>query len=172
MSRGSHDCTRPHDHERLPRPSGLALLCGLIGLPAAESRTQDGDLTRATLRGLRGVGVLVAPLDPEVERAGLTTLQLQTAVEGQLRKGGIPVFTTEERVSVPGKPVVDVHVHVVLRSYALVTYCIQVALHQQASLETDASLATVSTWSVGLQGTIDKTHVDTLADFVRDAVAH
>jgi len=75
------------------------------------------------------VGVLVEPLDPDVERAGLTTLQLQTAVEGQLQKAGIPVFTTEERLRVPGKPFVYVHVQVVLRSYALVTYFIQVELN-------------------------------------------
>ena len=128
---------------------GLALLCGLIGFPASESRTQDVDITRATLRGLRGVGVLVEPLAPDVERAGLTTLQLQTEVEGQLRKAGIPVFTTEERLRVPGKPFVYVHVQVVIRSYALATYFIQVELHQRASLETDALLTTVSTWSVG-----------------------
>ena len=128
---------------------GLVVLFGLIGFPASESRTQDVEITRATLRGLRGMGVLVEPLDPDVERAGLTTLQLHTAVEGQLRKAGMPVFTTEERLSVPGKPFVSVHVHVVLRSYALVTYFIQVELNQRASLETDAFLTTVSTWSVG-----------------------
>jgi len=149
---------------------GLAVLFGLIGFPASESRTQDVDITRATLRGLRGMGVLVEPLDPDVERAGLTTLHLQTAVEGQLQKAGIPVFTTEERLRVPGKPFVYVHVHVVLRSYALVTYFVQVELNQRASLETDALLATVSTWSVGLQGTIEKARLDTLDDFVRDAV--
>jgi hypothetical protein len=128
---------------------GLAVLCGLIGFPASESRTQDVDITRATLRGLRGVGVLVEPLDPAVERAGLTTLQLQTAVEGQLQKAGIPVFTTEERLRIPGKPFVSVHVNIVLRSYALATYFIHVEVNQRASLETDALLTTVSTWSVG-----------------------
>jgi hypothetical protein len=148
----------------------LVVLFGLIGFPASESRTQDVDITRATLRGLRGVGVLVESLDPDVERAGLTTLQLQTAVEGQLRKAGIPVFTTEERLRVPGKPFVYVHVHVVLRSYALATYFIRVELNQRASLETDALLTTVSTWSVGLQGTIDKARLGTLDDVVRDAV--
>jgi hypothetical protein len=149
---------------------GLALLCGLIGFPASESRTQDVDITRATLRGLRGVGVLVEPLAPDVERAGLTTLQLQTAVEGQLQKAGIPVFTTEERLRVPGKPFLYVHVNIVLRSYALVTYFIHVEVNQRASLETDAFLTTVSTWSVGLQGTIEKARLDTLDDVVRDAV--
>src|SRR5213595_3453452 len=76
---------------------GLAVLGGMIGLAGGESWAADTEATRATLRGLRGVGVLVEPLDPDVERAGLTTLQLQTAVEGQLRKAGIPLFTTEER---------------------------------------------------------------------------
>lgn len=150
---------------------GLAVLFGLIGFPASESRTQDVDITRATLRGLRGVGVLVEPLDPDVERAGLTTVQLQTAVEGQLQKAGIPVFTPEERVRVPGRPFVYIHVQVVLRSYALATYFIRVEVNQRASLETDALLATVSTWSVGVQGTIEKARLNTLDDFVHDAVA-
>jgi hypothetical protein len=105
-----------------------------------------------------------------VERAGLTTLQLHTAVEGQLRKAGIPVFTPEEQLRVPGQPFVSVHVHVVLRVYALVTYFIQVELHQRASLEIDTSLATVSTWRVGVQGTVEKPHLHTLDDYVREAV--
>ena len=54
----------------------LAFLSGLIGFPASEGRRQDVDITRATLRGLRGVGGLIEPLAPDVERAGLTTLQL------------------------------------------------------------------------------------------------
>src|SRR5438445_108872 len=130
---------------------GLAVLGGMIGLAGVESWAADTEATRATLRGLRGVGVLVEPLDPDVERAGLTTLQLQTAVEGQLQKAGIPVFTTEERLRVPGKPFLYVHVNIVLRSYALATYFIHVEVNQRASLETDAFLTTVSTWSVGLQ---------------------
>ena len=151
---------------------GLAVLGGMIGLAGGESWAADTEATRATLRGLRGVGVLVEPLDPDVERAGLTTLQLQTAVEGQLRKAGIPLFTTEERASVPGHPFVSIHVQVLLRSYALVAYFTQVALHQRASLDTDASLATVATWHVGVQGTIEKVHLDTLDDSVREAVDH
>ena len=37
----------------------LAVLGGLIGLPALGSYADDGDLARATLRGLQGVSILI-----------------------------------------------------------------------------------------------------------------
>jgi len=38
---------------------GLAVLGGLLGLPALGSCADDGDFARATLRGLQGVYVLI-----------------------------------------------------------------------------------------------------------------
>ena len=52
---------------------GLAVLGGMIGLPARGRCADDGDFARATLRGLQGVFVLIEDLPPESERAGLTT---------------------------------------------------------------------------------------------------
>jgi len=95
---------------------GLAVLWGIIGLSGAGSWAGDSELDRATLRGLQGVDVIVENLTPEVERAGLTRQQLQTDVELRLRKAGIPLLTSAERVKVPGKPFLGVHVHVVPRS--------------------------------------------------------
>src|SRR2546430_8937727 len=74
---------------------GLAVLWGLLGLPALGKCADDGDFARATLRDLQGVSVLIEDLPPESERAGLTPQQLQTDVEGQLRHADIPVRTKD-----------------------------------------------------------------------------
>src|SRR5437867_5146473 len=97
-----HGYTRTQVSKNQPHPSRAG---GAGGDDWAGRRRELGCRYRSHTRDVAGPprgGVLVEPLDPDVERAGLTTLQLQTAVEGQLRKAGIPLFTTEDRVSVPG----------------------------------------------------------------------
>src|SRR5262245_5021132 len=151
---------------------GLAVLCGILGVAGGRSWADDSELERATLRGLQGVDELVADLKPEVERAGLTRQQLQTAVEMQLRQAGIPLVTSAERGHVAGKPFVAVQVHVVPRADGLLAaYAITVELYQVAALEKDGFKATVSTWSVGATGSIGIPLLDTLRDSVKDAVA-
>src|SRR5437879_13447851 len=83
---------------------GLAVLWGLIGLSGAGGWARDTEYTRATLRGLEGVWVVVEGLGPDVEQAGLTKQQLQTDVELWLRKAGIPVLTEKVVLEVPGAP--------------------------------------------------------------------
>jgi hypothetical protein len=150
---------------------GLAVLGGILGVSGGRSWAGDSELDRATLRGLQGVDVIVKDLKPEVERAGLTRQQLQTAVEWQLQQAGIPLLTSAERVQVPGKPFLAVQVHVVPRADGLLAaYAITVELYQVASLETEACKATVSTWSVGATGSIGIPLLDTLRDSVKDYV--
>jgi hypothetical protein len=153
--------------------SGLVVLGGIMGLAAQGSWATDSERTRATLRGVEGVQVLIADVGPDVERAGLTRQQLHTAVEGQLRQAGIPLLTSAERVHVPGQPFLAVAVHVVPRADGLLAaYAITVEVYQVASLETAAVKATVSTWSVGATGSIGLPLLATLRDSVTDAVEH
>jgi hypothetical protein len=152
---------------------GLAVLWGMIGLSGVRSWALDSDGTRATLRGVEGVHVVVEDVRPDVERAGLTAQQLQTDVELQLRQAGIPLVTSAERVHVPGQPFLAVAVHVVPRADGLLAaYAITVEVYQVASLETAAVKATVSTWSVGKTGSIGLPLLDTLRDSVKDSVEH
>jgi hypothetical protein len=46
---------------------GLAVLWGIIGLSGIRSWALDSEFTRATLRGLEGVGVVIEYFEPEVE---------------------------------------------------------------------------------------------------------
>jgi hypothetical protein len=164
--------THAHTTSRVSRVLvGLAVLWGMIGLSGAGSWAFDNEDTRATLRGVEGVHVLIEYLKPEVERAGLTRQRLQTDVELQLHRAGIPVLTKEERLRIPGAPYLYVSVQVLLKSDGLTTaYNIGITLRQRASLEIDASLATVSTWEIGAIGIVGIARIDTIRNHVRDYV--
>ena len=62
---------------------------GVLILVAFPLYALNSEINRTTLKGLRGVRVLVEDLAPEVEREGLVKDQLQKSVEERLRSAGI-----------------------------------------------------------------------------------
>jgi hypothetical protein len=68
----------------------------LTALPAAA---QDTEQERRPLRGMREIRVVVESLHPSGLAVGLVASQLQTSVEVQLRKHGVPVAAS----SAPGE---------------------------------------------------------------------
>jgi hypothetical protein len=50
----------------------ILLIAVLLLLPPATRAAGDAPLDRATLRGLKGVGVVIDVLDPELEKLGIT----------------------------------------------------------------------------------------------------
>jgi hypothetical protein len=151
---------------------GLAVLWSLIGLPALGSCADDGDFARATLRGLQGVSVLIEDLPPESARAGLTTQQLQTDVEGQLRQAGIQVLTKDQGFRLRGAPYLFVYVHLLPHPIGLTAYSILVEVNQRAALDLNGSSAYVSTWSVQRLGTLGSRHLAKIRNDVRGQVDH
>ena len=94
---------------------------------------------RETLRGLKGVQVVVEDMDPDVERDGLTKSQLQTDVELRLRKAGIQVLKEEERRATPGRPYLYVAVTTLKdRDGLSYAFAINVDLEQKVALLTVA----------------------------------
>ena len=148
----------------------MAVLWGLIGLPALGRCADDGDFARATLQGLQGVYILIEDIQPEMARAGLTTQQLHTDVEWQLRQAGIPVLTKDQAFRVQGAPYVYVYVHLLPHPIGLTAYSILVEVNQRASLDRNGSSASVSTWSVQRLGTIGSRHLATIRHDVRNQV--
>ena len=63
----------------------------LLALPVAIGGAGDAPLDRATLRGLKSLNVIIDPIDPELEKVGLTRDALQTRLSSRLRDGGIKV---------------------------------------------------------------------------------
>jgi len=128
---------------------------------------------RATLRGLKGVGVLVEKLPPEIEQEGLKRDQLQMDVESKLRTAGIKVLTREEALNTPGEPFlyININVNIAKTESDIYPYSIDLLLIQKVSLLRDPKLTSYAiTWSTGGVGSIGKTIVRELGESVEAMV--
>jgi hypothetical protein len=114
----------------------LATMCfvamSVIGLTSPSVRAQDSEFTRATLKDISAVNVLVEELSDGAKTLGLTTDAIQTDVELKLRLAGIRVVTLEEALKVPGGPILYVLVSVLPDGRAA---SIEIELHQNVLLE-------------------------------------
>jgi hypothetical protein len=127
----------------------VAFLCFCAGFEGVSSLTAAAFVTgqKGTLRGLKGVEVVIALPGSESERGGLTASQLQTDVELRLRNAGILVLTKEERTSTPGSPYLYVNAHVRGTRFGVYMFTITVQLTQKAILKRNPSAeASVTTW--------------------------
>ena len=102
----------------------------------------NGLSNRATLRGLKGVRVLVEKLPPEVEQEGLKRDQVQMEVESRLRTAGIKVLTKEEAFNTLGEPFlyINVNVNIAKTESDIYPYGIDMSLIQKVSLLRDPKL--------------------------------
>ena len=116
-----------------------------------------------TLRGLRGVYVLIEGLSSDAKKAGLTKSQLQIDVEVELRKAGILVLTEDERVKTPGRPYLYVNVTSVAlpgEFKGLYAYHVTVQLNQMADLRRNRSIGIYGiTWERAYVGYSGKSHL-------------
>jgi hypothetical protein len=124
-----------------------------------------------TLKGLRGVYVLVEPLKPEVEKY-LTIQQLQTDVELRLRQNGIRVLSEQEWLSAPGSPYLYVNVNIVVGEMSrLPAYSILLLLNQKVFLARDITkFCVASTWNIGSTGSVGLENIGTIREPVKDQV--
>ena len=133
----------------------------------------NGLSNRATLRGLKGVGVLVEKLPLEVEQEGLKRDQLQMEVESKLRTAGIKVLTKEEALNTPGEPYlyININVNIAKTEADIYPYSIDLLLIQKVSLLRDPKLTSYAiTWSTGGVGSIGKPILSQLRESVEAMV--
>ena len=133
----------------------------------------NGISNRATLRGLKGIGVLVEKLPPEVEQEGLKRDQLQMEVESKLRTAGIKVLTKEEAFNTPGEPFlyININVNIAKTEGDIYPYSIDLLLIQKVSLLRDPKLTSYAiTWSTGGVGSIGKPILNQLRENVEAMV--
>ena len=152
-----------------------AVLVAVLGLLVTPSWALDDEYARATLRGLGGVGVLVADLRSDLEHAGLPRQQLQTDIEVRLRQAGIRVLAPEERPLVPRAPYLYVSVVASLASdtvQALIVYGIQVEVRQNVVLDTTPALVyDATTWSTPLYvGSVGRVNMSQIRETVSEQV--
>lgn len=133
----------------------------------------NGLSNRATLRGLKGIGVLVEKLPLEVEQEGLKRDQLQMEVESKLRTAGIKVLTKEEASGASGEPYlyININVNIAKTESDTYPYSIDLLFIQKVSLLRDPKLTSYAvTWSTGGVGSIGKPILSQLRESVNDMV--
>jgi len=125
-----------------------------------------------TLRGLRGVGVIIEGTGSDAKKAGLTESQLRTDVEVELRKAGIPVLTENKRYSTPGMPYLHVNVTSVTLGGNLkwvYAYNVSISLKQMVDLGRNRSIGTVAeTWNSTYVGGVGEKVRDYINEFIND----
>lgn len=134
------------------------------------AQADDNENSRSSLRGLKGVHVVVEHLPPEVEQNGLTASAIQTDVELKLRQAGVPVLELNQ------PPFDEVFLSILLQFIpagdGLWPYTIKVEVFQAVTLKRDLSIVVDSavTWSVGDFGSARKLGLRNLRDNVKDRV--
>jgi hypothetical protein len=111
---------------------------------------EDKELTRLTLRGIKGVYVVIESIEPEIENLGLTQAQIRADVEAKLREASITIAPDFQR----GLPAVYLYVQV-LRPEKInrLFYSISLSLLQNVVLERDPNVKTnTDTWLVRVLG--------------------
>jgi len=131
--------------------TGLLLLLTLIPfyVPDLSAQTHFFE-QRETLRGLKGIQVLVEP----ITLAGLTESTLKTDVELKLRKAGIRVLTKDEWLLTQGYPYLYVNVTAIeLKSPQEFIYSVNVGLTEDVILSRNRSIETsATTWKKSALG--------------------
>ena len=127
------------------------------------------------MKGLAGVEVAVEMLRPEIELAGLTRDQLQATVELKLRKSGVRVLSTQEKLKSPGAPMLYVNLQTFQPEGAhkdLVFFYLKVHLKQSVFLARNMTPAvSISTWETDEKlGVVGISKVQELRRYVEDEV--
>jgi hypothetical protein len=148
----------------------FGLVAALITAGVETRAIGDDEDSRATLRGLPGVGVFVTigNTSPEVAKFGLTETRVRTETELHLRRAGIKILTHEQAEKVPGKPHLAVDVNAIKTEAGLYAFDLDVQLRQDVALQRRPTIKlTAPTWSVSGVATVGESR---LRGFVNEAV--
>jgi len=119
---------------------------------------QDDENNRRTLRGLRGVNVVIEFLKPQVKGERLTEDWLRADTELRLRGAGIEVLSKRENQMTPGRPSLYINVNILKYRYIPVyVYKSSLELVQDVYLVRAFEIRTGAvTWSVSTTGVAPK----------------
>jgi hypothetical protein len=128
-----------------------------------------------SLRGLRGVEVLIEELNPDLENLNLTMIQIQSDVELKLRNAGIQVLSKEENEKIQSlrKP----YLYIKINSSRLssrkesIAFNIGIALNQQVTLRGQADSKKcffAPTWYTSAVGAAGRKNIQEILDTLQD----
>jgi hypothetical protein len=142
-----------------------AMLAGISSAAAKENDKQGG----ASLRGLKGVGVVVEDLAPDTVQEGFNTQLLQADVEQKLRAAGIKILTEQGLMKATGMPYIYLNIFT-FKDDELYAYHITLELKQMVSLVRKPGISlSSSTWKACAGGTVGVKKISELRPFIADA---
>jgi hypothetical protein len=124
------------------------VLLVLLLASASEAHAQQFLSTgRDTLRGLPGVEMLVEPLAPPLEQAGLAASAIRTNIEQQLRAGGVRLYASQNDNPSPAKAYLYLHVSGISLPGGGYALSLQLQLRQTLrSLVTQSAIVNAMSW--------------------------
>ncbi len=147
----------------------MAILMTLICLDLSVAQTRDQQ--RDSLRGLKGVEVVIESLRPDAQEDGLSEEAIRTAVELILRSKGIRVLTRSESLSTPATPYLYVKVSTYNHLSDLYAYAVTVEVMQKVSLaQRPQQMMSATTWERGAVGTTGHSNIRMVIDSVESKV--
>lgn len=131
----------------------------------------DSDYSRKSLKGIKGLHVLVEDLTAATKEAGFSKQKILRVVEAKLRIGGIRPLTQDQHLRIKGQPYLYVAFSALRNPEAdnLIVYYINVELIQNVILERNPKvLVDAPTWSINKIGATHRTKQvrNELKDFV------
>ncbi|HWZ82011.1 MAG TPA: hypothetical protein VNW47_05280 [Terriglobales bacterium] len=155
------------------------LLGTFTALLLFTSILQSQTRPRESLRGLDGVYLYVQPVGKDVEAGGLSTVQIQKAVEKQLHEAGIPIHSEPNPAN--GSANLAIIVDTLKHPQGAYLYDVEVSLLQEVHLarRQDLDSFPAQTWSAKAMGLTVANRMDLMieplkakvADFVADYLA-
>lgn len=138
-----------------------ARLFALLLLPAAVFAAGDAEIDRATLRGLKAVGVVIDQMDPALEKDAMSAATLRAEIEDRLERGGLAVDRN-------AKEFLGLRVTSVRGKGTPVAVCFALAMYQPVILSRDSAIRTATgTWEVD---TVLLSPLKMLRDGTKDSV--
>lgn len=128
-----------------------------------------------SLKGLKGVEVLIEELNSDLENLGLTMIQMQSEVEAKLRKAGVPVLSKEENEEI--QPLRKPYLYIRINSSKLssrkeaIAYNIGIALNQQVTLRGPGEAKKcffAPTWYTSVVGAAGRKNIQDILDAVQN----
>jgi hypothetical protein len=145
------------------------MLVVLLSAPCVWAQGIAARSTAESLRGLRGVHVVVEEVIPEVRQAGLTAAGVKSAVEAHLIKRGVPVLGLGALTMDPRGPALLIQLDFVAAP-PVYFYNSQVQFFQNVTVEVGDGdvpvVASASTWQTSKVDKAGKFRLPTLAQEV------
>jgi len=120
----------------------LLVIAALLAVPAVTCGAGDAELDRATLRGLKAVGVVIDRIDPQLPKEGVTSDELQKRLTSRLTAAGVPVVPDAQEF-------VGIQIAAVRGNRGPYALSLTIGLYQPVIVARDPKIRTATkTWEV------------------------